>query len=353
MKLSHALIIVGISSSLLSLILFHYLNFYLNILAVFLSLSTLGIGVIWEYQNRETSQLAIEENRVQHFQIIEKIDSYETTIRKQRKKASKLELTNTKLKQLMNKVTIELQKEHLSKNNLLRRIDKPIYALLFHKTEEIDPNDKKNKPLRDVILLSLGFKYVKGCRGLYVLTPSFLPLFNNRRELEKWVKTKIIKQIPKRLRYVISFTSIIDLRYTLSIQRDKLTKKYDTTLMDSINAEELINFSEGLNYLHRKKTLSLRDIIEIPNLFFLSDNTSIKLEGKEILKQKNEEIISKIEKKVKAEIHTRTFSDLDSKVIQGILKKYIEDISLKDIIIMKSNAKFWVDLFDKKQLVVS
>lgn len=350
MKLSYILIIVGGLSSILSLILFNYFKIYLNIFGLFLSLTSLGIGFIWEYQNRKTSQLSLEENRAQHLQIIEKIEKHEGTIRKQNKKTSKLESINTKLKQLANKITIELQKEHLSKDNLLRRIDKPVYALLVHKTEEIDANNKKNKPLRDIILPSLGFKYVKGCRGLYVLTPSFLPSFKDRKELEKWINIKIINQIPKNLRYVTSFISLIDLRYTISIQKDRLTKKYDTTLIDSINAEELINFSEGLNYLQKKKTLSIKDIIEIPNLFFLLDNTMIKLEDKENLKQKNEEIIAKIEEQVEKEIYTKDFPDLDNEFLYSILKNYA-DVSLKDIETIKSNAKFWIDLFSNKQIV--
>jgi len=345
MKLSYLLITVGSISTLLSTLFFTYFNLYINVAGLALSLASVVIGVIWKRTDDARALLHLDENRIQHLDIMEKIEKYETNIKKEQKRTKKLELSNTKLKQLMNKVTSELRKEHLSKESILTRIDKPIYALLLYKAVETNDDNRALKPLRDEILPSLGFRYVKGCRGLYVLAPSLLPLFKDRAELDDWVAKNIVAVVPKKLRYVISAISLIDLRYTVAIQKDKLTKKYDKTLLDSINSEELINFSEALSYLQRKKTLSLKDVIEIPSMSFLSDKTSLKTQDREKLKDSNDAIVREIEQVVGTEIQTKDFPSLDHKMLQNILSKYVS-LQKDDITIMQSNAQFWVDLFD-------
>lgn len=345
MKLSYTLIIAGMLSFILSLIFFKYFNLYLNFVSLFLSVISIIIGIIWERDNRRLGQLSLDENRLQHAQIVRAIESQNED------RAKKLEATNSKLRQLMSKVSMELQKEHISKKELLKRIDKPIYALIFNKTEEMSLTRSILKPLRDKILPALGFKHIKGSRGMYILPPSMIPYFKDKNDIENWVKKNIIQEIPTGYRYIFSFISLIDLRYTLSIKNDSLTKKYDT-LIDSIDAGELLTFSEGLTYLQRKKKLSLKDLIEIPNLFFLSDNTSIGFKDKEIMKEKNEEMINAIQNKVNKEVNTREFIDIDSNLIYNLLKSYIT-ISFEDVDVIKSNAKFWLDLFNNKHLIDS
>jgi enoyl reductase-like protein len=120
--------------------------------------------------------------------------------------------------------------------------------------------------------------------------------------------------------------------------------------MESLDAEELITFSEGLTYLQKKKNLSIKDIIEVPNLFFLSDNTFLTLEKKKLLREKNEEIIKDLEKRYEKEIFTTDFSEMDSKTLYEIIRRYV-NITLEDVEIIKSNAQFWIDFFKNKKIV--
>lgn len=349
MKLSYTLIGVGTLGLILSSIFFLYFSRYLNIIGLFLSLVSLIIGIIWEKENRDKALMSLEENRLQHLQIIEKIDNYEGQIKHKSKQVGKLASSNTKLKQLMNKVTMEMRKEHLSKESLLRKMDKPIYGILLFKGHEHDLNGSKNKPLRDEILPNLGFNHLKGNRGTYLLPPSRLPAFSNRKELEKWITKNILDRIPKNYRYVIPFIQLIDLRFTFSKKKDKLTKKDYDFLLDSIAAEELLNFSESLNYLQKKKKISLKDIVETPHIHFLLDNTSINQKDKELLNKKNKEIVGQLEDKLGREIFTRDFVNMSNEDLTNILNKYIQ-IEEKDVKIIKQNAQFWVNLFNKNFL---
>jgi hypothetical protein len=342
MKASYVLIVTGLVGTIVTLILSIYSQYYFNLVGTVIGLISFILGIYWERENRKTAQLNLEENRLQHLQIYESIEKLEKRVKVQGINEKKVGLVNSKLRQLMAKVTLNLGKEHFSKDELLRRLARPVYCLLFHKTEEASLSDKKLKTLRDEILPSLGFKFVRGSRGVYILPPSQLPFFQDRSEIEKWIEDKIISKIPSDYRYIFSFVSLIDLRFTISIKRDKLAKKYDT-LMETIDAEELLTFSEGLTYLQSKKNLSLKDIIEIPNLFFLSDKTSLDFDKRNILKDKNEEIIKIIKNEFKKEIFTRDLAEIDSTYLLNLLKKYIQ-IKDDDVETIKANAKFWEDL---------
>jgi len=352
MKKSRLLILTGILGIVITIGLFFYSKDYFNLVGGVIGLIGLVLGIYWEIEGNKTAQLNLEENRVQHVQIIETVEKAEDRIKSQISKEGSSELVNSKLRQLMNKITINLQKEHFSKEELLRRLNKPIYCLLFHKTEEASLKDNKLKVLRDKILPALGFKFIRGSRGVYILPPSQLPSFKDRDEIEKWVEKRIIQKVPADYRYIFDFVSLIDLRFTISIKNDKLTKKYDT-LMETINAEELINFSEGLSYLQKKKNLSLKDIIEIPNLFFLLDNTSLDFSKRQIIKDKNEEIISIITGDLKnKDLMTKDLMGLDSQYLLTLLNNYTI-IKIDDIKVIKDNVRFWEDLMNNKLILSS
>jgi len=346
MKYSTLLILLGLISVLFSLILFFYFNPYLNFIFLFLSIITIILGFIWKREADLTTNLNLSENRIQHNQIFEKIEESEIKVSNKIEKIRKSEVTETKLTQLMGRVSIELQKEKFSKELLLRKIDAPIYCLLFHKTEEANLKNAKLKSLRDDILPSLGFRFIHGSRGVYILPPSYLPAFKNKKDIEEWIKKKIIKKIPKNHRYIFSFIVLIDLRFSISIKNDSLTKKRYDTLIEVINPEEILNFSEGLSYLQKKRNMSIRDIINIPNFFFLSDNTSLNAEKREIVKEKNEEIKKAIESELKREIFTEDIPMISSQSLFQAINNYVP-VYLEDIEVIKLNAKFWLDLFHR------
>lgn len=340
MRLSKILIIGGISGLIITGISYMYFSEYIGLVGVFLSAFSIIIGLLINKQSEQTAQLIIDENRAQHVQIIEKVEKAD-------KKNTKLENKNTKLRQLMNKVTSLLRKEHISKEELIERIDKPLYALIFFKGQEINMGKGKDKPIRDEILPKLGFKYLKGCRGFYILPPSRMPELNNRKEIEDWLDKNIFYKIPKTYRYIIPAISLVDLRFSFSKRKDKLSKRYEM-LMDFISPEEMLTFSEGLSYLQMKKKISLNDLIELPNIAFLSENTSLDLEAIEKLAEQNKNIMDELQKQIKKEIFTRDIPLIDSKLLLDTLNKFVK-IRKEDIEIIKNNAQFWVDFFKNNE----
>lgn len=356
MNVKYLLIIVGFGSAALTLILSVIYPSSLTALSFLLSLFSVAMGLILAKESAKQTELLQDENREQHLDIINKIEEsvkgpqkasyYQKRLAKSEKKTSKLEAANLKLRQLMERVSFQLKKEHLSKNSLLKRVDKPIYALLLFKGQEIDMNRTKAKPLRDKILPGLGFKFIKGSRGLYLLPPSRLPSFKDRPDLEHWIKNNIYSSIPKNFRYIIPYITLIDLRFTFSKKEDKLSKKYDL-LLDAISSEELLTFSEGLSYLQRKKKLSLQDLINIPNFLFWSDNTSLSPKEKEKLTESNDKIVELIQKDLNREVFTKDVPDLETERLYEHMSKFVS-ITKEDVIAIKENAKFWVDLLEKK-----
>ena len=131
MKLSNILVIAGINGIILTIILSKYLPSSINLLSMVISLFTAIMGIVLEYDNRKKSQLHIEETRVQHSQIIKTIEKKDVELRKRYDKTLELETSNTKLRQLMNRVSLQLKKEHMNTIGLYLFWNKLTYGLVI------------------------------------------------------------------------------------------------------------------------------------------------------------------------------------------------------------------------------
>lgn len=347
MRLTYLLILISSISLVITSIVNYYFVDLLNLIAFGIGIVSLIFGIVIEISNRKSNQISLDENRIQHLQIINEISNKDEENKYIIEKNKQLEKSNTKLQQLMERVTFQLKEEHLDKNELLRKIDSPLYALLVYKSQEIDTIGTKSKPLREKIMFEAGFKFIKGSRGAYILSPSKVPPFKTRDEIDNWIKQNILEKIPKSMRYVIAYISLIDLRFTFSIKNDNLTKKYEL-LFDVISSEELLNISQGLTYLQNKKKLSIKDIINIPNLYFLSDKTSLSYEEKMKLHDNNHIIITNIEKKINKSINTKDIAEMDILILKEGMNDIIS-LSDDDLNTIKINAQFWVDFLENKK----
>lgn len=349
MNYSLMLILGGLFSLILSFLLNLYYPNYLIILSFSISIFSIILGFILHKDSEKTNQKNLDENRVQHLQIINTIENYEKIYSEQKKTNLELSTKNSKLRQLMNKVTSELSKENIAKEQLLRRVDKPIYSIVLMKSQE-QHKDNNIKYLRDTLLPQIGFKHLKGSRGIYYLPPSLTPDIINRIDLNKWIKENIYDAIPTETRYIFSFIQLVDLRFCFSKKEDKLTKKEYDLLIDAITPEELINFNEGLELLQKKKSLSIKDIIKIPRITFLLDGLQIDAITIETIKQNEQEIIKNIESKINKKIDLFDLLDVSEDIIINSLNKY-KVFSINEIKIIKNNILFWKELFNKDFLV--
>ncbi|MDD5193773.1 MAG: hypothetical protein PHF67_04290 [Candidatus Nanoarchaeia archaeon] len=340
------LIVISIISILISLEIIIDFSSYIGVIGLALSIGTIILSFYWRYEDNQRENWDIDERRLHTLNIIETIEDSEKNLES---KIDKNEIMESKVNQLMEKISQELHNEHINKEFLLRRLDRPIFCLLVHKTEEDNIKDHKLKSIRDSILPKLGFRGLKLSRGIYILPPSKMPPLRNKEELDQWINKKILKRIPRNHRYIFSFIALIDLRYVISIKEDKLTKKNYETLLEVINPEELITISQGLKYLQTKKNISFKDLINLPSLSFLSDNTSLDLKNRELLKQNNDIIIEDIERDLKKEIFTENIVRMDEEFLQNKIKKYLE-INMEDIKIIKFNARFWMEILKNKKV---
>jgi hypothetical protein len=344
MKSSRILIVASIIALALSGWFFYQFSPYLNFINLTLAILGVVLGIIWDRENKKDQTEFRDENRLQHLQLLESLQEktrLEMLAKNEQDRSKELEVANSKLQQLMRRVSVQLKDENISKEHILQHLDKPLYVLLLNKSHEASLDRSDVKPLRDKILPSLGFRYIKGSRGMYVLPPSQLPSFRNRNELDSWIEQNIKGAMPAKFRYILAFISLVDLRYTVTIKADTLSKKYET-LLDTIKAEELLTFNEGLTYLQKKKHLSLKDIIHIPNFFFLSEGTSLPMESREKLLHSNEQIIKRITTILQRETKTEDVASISDNNLSEILSSIIK-INEADIQKIKDNAHFWSD----------
>lgn len=107
-----------------------------------------------------------------------------------------------------------------------------------------------------------------------------------------------------------------------------------------------------LPHLELKKKISLRNIIEIPNLLFLIDEIYVSTEDKLAINRRNKKIINEIKTYLKTDkFITTDLANIDQKELEFIL--VTNGIKNPDFIssIIKYNAKIWKQILDRQALL--
>lgn len=287
-----------------------------------------------------------EKEKHQNINQIKKLSKDVTTI----KKNFDIEKGKTRrLSRLLDNVGVVLNRENISKEELIKNITSPLKAIVFFKTWE-DPDRKReifmNKVYPDM--------HIYGIRsGLSILPPKYIPQHMTKDEMIEWFLGEIEKRIPKGYQYNLPFITVINLTDIRSFRRlASIHSKGHFSYLDKIPIDELAPSQTVLNFLAKKKKISLRNIIEIPNLLFLIDEIYVSTEDKLAINRQNKKIINEIKTYLKTDkFITTDLANIDQKELKFIL--VTNGIKNPDFIssIIKYNAKIWKQILDRQALL--
>jgi len=283
-----------------------------------------SIQKLAELYEREKAQMRLD------FQTSEeKIASEKSKADSEKEKAIK---EATGLKKILSRVNETLSKEHISKEDLIDKMKENQYTILIQKH-----NESIEKTIRDR-LYSLGFKHINS--GIYILPPVKAREWgvDGNFDLDKWLKTKLLLNLPKDYKHMINFVSIIDLKKTTA--RNNLVKR-SRTYLDVLEPADLIEPERLIEYLKDKKNISIKDIIQVPNLLFLVDEYAVNKKDYESIKRHNDEILISIKNKIHLdEIKTADLATIDEETLKEALENYTNKPTEISSMIIR-NAKFW------------
>lgn len=256
----------------------------------------------------------------------------------------KVTFEKSELKKFLDKINETLQKENISKEELIKNISSSLKAIIFFKTSE--DTSKKRALFLNHVYPNMGIISIRS--GLSILPPKRVPQNLSNTKILEWFKKELEKRIPKDYEYNIPLISVINLNETKSFKRLESFRKIQFSYLDNIPIEEIAPAQEIINYLQKKKNLSPKDIIEMPNILFLVEDYFIKRTDLEILRRDNDKILDAIKKAIKSEeIKTTDLATVEEGLLSDILKKYVsepEKIAKR----IKDNAIFWKSYFEHR-----
>ena len=327
------LLVAGISYFYIGLKWISYISFLAGISSILISLwqSYQGDKIRGEYENI--------------------INDYRKKYEEESKKSKKLEkekqevsFERFELKKFLNKINETLQRENISKEELIKNVSSSLKAVVFFKTSE--DTSKKRALFFNNVYPEMGIYPIRA--GLSILPPKRVPQDMPNDKIIKWFKKELEKRVPKDYEYNIPFITVINLNETKSFKRLQPFRKIQFSYLDKIPIEELAPTEEIISYLHHKKHLSPRDIIEIPNLVFLIEDYLISKSDLEALRNNNNKILNEIKKIIKSnKIKTTDFATIKEDKLKKILTKYVSepDLCAKRIV---QNANFWKSYFEHR-----
>ncbi|MHB1830734.1 MAG: hypothetical protein ACYCO0_05065 [Candidatus Micrarchaeaceae archaeon] len=330
-------LLVNILTVIISALLYWYLSQQI-IGAILFILAILSI--IWQFKdnNKKDSDNVLELARLYEqdkTKMREEYSAKEKQILSEKSETEaeldKARMQTTGLEKIVSKINETLKKEHISKEELINKIDSPQYMLMIQKYNE-PPKEIQNR------LLEYGFKTFG--YGIYLLPPVKSRDLGVKADfdIKKWMEQTILKGLPKNYKYIINFAAIVDIRHMTS-KRNIVEKA--RTYLDILEPEDLVRPEEIALYLKNKKNISIKDVIQIPNLIFLVDNFGIDMEDYNALNEHNDEILIAIKKKIKAkDIKTTDLATINEDTIESVLSKYTKKPKEITKMIIR-NAKFW------------
>jgi len=281
------------------------------------------------------------------------IQKLSTDMDKTLKKLEKEKEKTKKLSALLHNVGFVLNRENISKPQLIKNIANPLKAIVFLKIWE-DPDLKWNrqggvKLFNEKVYPEM---HIYGVRaGLSILPPKFVPQTLSNEKIIEWFLEEIEKRVPKGYQYNLPFISVVDLKDTASFKRlDPVHKRGHFSYLDKIPIEELAPPKMIFNFLSNKKHISVREIIDIPNLLFLIDETYISTEDNITIKKNNEKIVDSIKRYLQTEkFLTTDLANINQKKLQLILTKHgVKESSIISNMIIQ-NAKVWKKILERQE----
>lgn len=333
---------------LLSLgIIYIFTNLFQTHTSIFLATITV-FGLIYPIYKEYLDQKSQRRDKFQRLfdkeEIISNSNRNTEKVQKEIKKNVIKRKKVDKLKLFLGKLQTELLKENISKEELISNIHSNENAILIFKPQELDTNRSKNVKLIKERMIDLGFKPIGS--GVSILPPALTPNFlRNKKDLDNWVDKNLLFDLPEDYRFILSFVMIIDLKLTTSRKKDEISWKKE--IYEVLDVSELYSIDDTIDYLIKKKNLSIKDIINIPSFYFLSDNTDISLEDRNKLEKKDIIIIKNLKKRLEVdELKLLDIIKIEKHILKDELEKFVK-VTNKDIDKIITNAKFWKKVFEQ------
>ena len=347
----HKVLIIGAIVTVLTVAL---IQFNVNLVYIFVasSLATLILGALSFYKKEKKNQLTEQFNKLFEEYIKEKEKHrIDEEIRKGEINHIKQEIESEKIKsrrltKMVDNIGVTLTKENISKEEIIRNITTPLKTIIFQKYWE-DPV-RKRYIIRDKVYPKIHAHHIKG--GLRIIPAGYVPQDKSNDEIIKWFRKELEENIPPDYEYNIDFITIVNLTDIKSFKR--LGNRYERGHFDwlrNVPTKEIAPPDMIMNYLATKKDLSTRDIIEIPNIMFLVDDSIITLQDKAVIKNKGDEIIKDIKKFLRIkELKTTDLANIDDKELTLILSEFgiKRPLIISEMLIR--NAKLWKIILDRK-----
>ena len=279
------------------------------------------------------------------------IEDYKNKYNEELSKSKELQKHNERitydkfeLKKFLTKVNETIQRENISKEELIRNITTTLKAIVFFKTSE--DTTKKRALFYNEVYPDMGIYSIRS--GLSIVPPKRVPQDMPNAKIIDWFKKEIEKRVPKDYEYNIPFVSVINLNNTKSFKRLQKFRKIQFSFLDKIPFSELAPTKEIMNYLQKKKNLSTKDIVEIPNIAFLIEDYLVSKSDIESIKKNNQKIIDELKKQTNSsEIKTTDLSTINKDILKNVLKKYVSDEEKCANRIIE-NGKFWKSYFENR-----
>jgi hypothetical protein len=150
---------------------------------------------------------------------------------------------------LVRRLRPQLDAMGISREELIRNYDKPLYALLLLRFLE----EYKKKPslaIRDR-LLGLGFRLLQN--DVWVFPPSLTPQdLKTQADLKAWVRRNLTKSLRKNYQYVMPFVALVDLKMVVAERFRVVKQPQGRTVFSLFDVEDLLPASYIYGYMKQK-----------------------------------------------------------------------------------------------------
>jgi hypothetical protein len=306
------LIMVVVVGSLTALSLF-FLSEYFQIIFVASSITTLLF--IFVNNNREKDEIN---------KLLDKLDKqkkeHETgdiekdrQIQQMQKNLDVEQQRNIKLSNIVDNIGITLNNEQISTDDLIKNLKTPLRAIFFMKTSEKTKDYFRNKVYDNIH--SYGIR-----KGVNIIPPRYIDQDKTDEEILEWFFKEIELYVPENYEYNIPFALVVNIASIGS--HDSIAYEHSKSHFNwttKVPPQDIAPPNILVKYLAGKKNISLKDIIEIPNIMFLIDELQITLADKITLEKNSNKIVNAIKKQVGSDTlkttDLATFKEIDLMLI--------------------------------------
>lgn len=167
---------------------------------------------------------------------------------------------------LVRRLKPQLNMMGITKEELIRNYDRPLYALLLLRFLE-EYKKMSSQTIRDR-LVGLGFRLLQN--DVWVLPPSLAPQdLKTQDDLKAWIRKALTKSLRKNHQYVMPFVALVDLKLAVAERFRVVKQPQGRTIFSVFEVEDLLPASYIYGYM-KQKGFSLEGMIRGGDPLFLA-----------------------------------------------------------------------------------